>query len=67
MPACDAAKEEDEVVKKPNPVDPDYEARVRSNFAKQGVMKTIGTKLAKVAPREVVIEFPYARALCGQL
>jgi uncharacterized protein (TIGR00369 family) len=48
------------------PVDPDYEARVRSSFEKQGVMKTIGASLVKIAPGEVVIEFSYDPSLTQQ-
>ena len=48
------------------PVDPHYAARVRSSFEKQGVMKTIGAALAKVAPGEVVIEFSYDASLTQQ-
>lgn len=48
------------------PIDPNYEARVRSSFEKQGVMKTIGAALTKVAPGEVVIEFSYDPSLTQQ-
>lgn len=48
------------------PVDPDYAKRVRSSFEKQGVMKTIGAVLTKVAPGEVVIEFSYDTSLTQQ-
>ena len=37
------------------PKDPDYEARVRRSFARQGIMDTIGAALARVAPGEVEI------------
>ena len=49
-----------------NPMNPDYEARIRSSFEKQGVMKTIGAALTKVAPGEVVIEFSYDTSLTQQ-
>jgi uncharacterized protein (TIGR00369 family) len=48
------------------PIDPDYEARVRSSFEKQGVMQTIGATLTRVAPGEVVIEFAYDPSLTQQ-
>lgn len=48
------------------PVDPDYEARVRSSFERQGVMKTIGATLTRVAPGEVVIDFAYDTSLTQQ-
>ena len=48
------------------PIDPNYKARIRSSFEKQGVMKTIGASLVKIAPGEVVIEFPYHPSLTQQ-
>ena len=48
------------------PGDPNYEARIRSSFDKQGVMKTIGAKLVKVLPGEVHIEFPFTESLTQQ-
>ena len=47
-------------------MNPDYEARIRSSFEKQGVMKTIGAALTKIAPGEVVIEFSYDTSLTQQ-
>jgi len=47
-------------------MNPDYEARIRSSFEKQGVMKTIGAALTKIAPGEVVIEFSYDMSLTQQ-
>lgn len=47
-------------------IDLDYESRIRSSFAKQGVMQTFGAHLVKVAPREVVIEFAYTPSLSQQ-
>jgi uncharacterized protein (TIGR00369 family) len=32
------------------PVDPDFEARVRASFARQGAMRLIGAELSEVAP-----------------
>lgn len=48
------------------PLNLDYEARIRSSFEKQGVMKTIGAALTKIAPGEVVIEFSYDSSLTQQ-
>ena len=48
------------------PMDPNYEARVRSSFEKQNVMKTIGAVLTKVAPGEVLIELSYDASLTQQ-
>ncbi len=48
------------------PIDPNYEARIRSSFEKQGVMKTICANLTKIAPGEVVIEFSYDSSLTQQ-
>ena len=48
------------------PMDPNYEARVRSGFEKQNVMKTIGAILTRVAPGEVVIELSYDASLTQQ-
>ena len=49
-----------------NTIDPNYEMRVRSNFEKQEVMKTIGANLVKMSPGEVVIEFSYDQSLTQQ-
>ena len=46
--------------------DPNYETRVRSSFEKQDIMKTIGARLVKMAPGEVVIEFSYDQSLTQQ-
>ena len=49
-----------------NPMNPDYEARIRSSFEKQGAMKTVGAALTKITPGEVVIEFSYDSSLTQQ-
>lgn len=36
-------------------VDDDYEARIRSSFAKQGLMQTLGATLGEIAPGRVEI------------
>lgn len=48
------------------PRDPDFENRVRSSFAKQDVMKTLGASLTEVTPGQTVIKFCYDRALTQQ-
>jgi uncharacterized protein (TIGR00369 family) len=48
------------------PRDPDFERRVRASFARQGVMRTLGAALARVAPGEVDLRFPFADALTQQ-
>jgi uncharacterized protein (TIGR00369 family) len=48
------------------PQDPDYAARVRASFARQGAMATIGAVLADLAPGRAVIELPWQQALTQQ-
>jgi len=44
-----------------SPKDPNYEARVRESFARQGLMATLGASLVRVAPGQVEIAlFPSA-------
>ena len=45
---------------------PDYERYVRDSFASQGMMITLGARLASVAPGEVVIEAPFGLGLSQQ-
>src|SRR5204863_7700442 len=42
--------------KPPTPQDPEFDARVRSSFARQRFMATIGARLTRVAAGEVDIE-----------
>ena len=44
----------------------DYEARVRSSFAQQTAMATIGAEIAHVAPGEVDLRMPYRADLAQQ-
>jgi uncharacterized protein (TIGR00369 family) len=53
-------------VSESKPMDPNYEARVRSSFEKQNVMKTIGAVLTRIVPGEVVIELSYDASLTQQ-
>jgi uncharacterized protein (TIGR00369 family) len=45
---------------------PDFERLVRESFEEQQVMRTLGARLARVAPGEVDIELPYREALTQQ-
>jgi uncharacterized protein (TIGR00369 family) len=53
-------------MKKTSPPDPAFESRIRSSFARQGLMKTIGAHLAQVSPGEVRIELPYSKGITQQ-
>jgi uncharacterized protein (TIGR00369 family) len=46
--------------------DPDFEARVRASFARQGAMKLIGAVLTRVEPGVAGIELPYRPDLSQQ-
>lgn len=46
--------------------DPHFEARVRESYARQRVMRTIGARLARVAPGEATIELPFRDDLTQQ-
>jgi len=48
------------------PQDPDFAARVRASFERQGAMKTIGASLTAVEAGCVTIELPWAQALTQQ-
>jgi uncharacterized protein (TIGR00369 family) len=53
-------------MKKASPIDPEFESRIRSSFARQGLMETIGAKLLKVGPGEAQIELSYSKAITQQ-
>ena len=42
------------------PKDPNFEARVRASFGRQGIMTLIGARLTRVEPGLVEIELPTA-------
>ncbi len=46
--------------------DPDFEARVRESFARQGLMATLGASLTEVAPGRCTIELPFDQGLTQQ-
>jgi hypothetical protein len=41
------------------PVDPEYQNRVRENFARQGAIELIGATLADLQPGRCAIRLPY--------
>jgi len=41
------------------PFDPDFEQRVRSSFARQGLINTLHGKIAHISPGELHIEAPF--------
>src|SRR5260370_27478767 len=50
----------------PEAFDSAFEIRVRSSFAKQGLMSTIGARVTHVAPGEVDVELPFRDDLTQQ-
>ena len=48
------------------PLDPDYERKVRESFSRQGFMKLIGAVLIDVRPGSCEIHLPYRKNLCQQ-
>jgi uncharacterized protein (TIGR00369 family) len=48
------------------PRDPDFEHRVRTSFARQAAMRTLGVRLQRVAPGEVDLAFPFRADLTQQ-
>ncbi|MEA3137040.1 MAG: hypothetical protein QOC71_1321, partial [Thermoplasmata archaeon] len=48
------------------PRDPEFEAKVRDSFARQGIMKHLGAQLETVEPGLVEISLPYRRELSQQ-
>lgn len=48
------------------PADPDFAARVRDNFGRQGLMAHLGAELVAVEPGRVVIEVPFRPQLTQQ-
>jgi uncharacterized protein (TIGR00369 family) len=51
---------------KNEPADPNWEAKVRDSFARQGAMATIGARLSHVAPGEADIEIDRTPAVQQQ-
>jgi uncharacterized protein (TIGR00369 family) len=48
------------------PKDPNYDERVRSSFARQRVMQTLGVEIVRLAPGEIELTMPYALAYAQQ-
>lgn len=48
------------------PRDPDFEHRVRSSFARQAAMQTLGAAIERVAPGEVDLSLPFRADLTQQ-
>ena len=48
------------------PLDPDYEARVRSSFARQRFMRFLGAEILRIAPGEVDLALPSRENLTQQ-
>jgi uncharacterized protein (TIGR00369 family) len=48
------------------PRDPDFEQRVRASFARQRFMTTLGARLERVVPGEIVIGVPFDASLTQQ-
>jgi uncharacterized protein (TIGR00369 family) len=48
------------------PVNPNYEARVRESFDRQGAMRLIGARLLELRPGYCAIELPYRKDLTQQ-
>jgi uncharacterized protein (TIGR00369 family) len=48
------------------PKDPEFEARVRASFGRQGIMTLIGARLTRVEPGLVEIELPFRADLTQQ-
>lgn len=46
--------------------DPDFEARIRASFAKQAFMATLGARLERIVPGEVMIALPFRADLTQQ-
>jgi uncharacterized protein (TIGR00369 family) len=46
--------------------DPNFEARVRASFARQGIMRLIGAELTRVEPGAATIELPHRADLTQQ-
>jgi uncharacterized protein (TIGR00369 family) len=42
------------------PQDPEFDSRVRSSFARQNAMQTLGVELAHVAPGEIELRMPFS-------
>ena len=48
------------------PVDPDYAARIRDSFDRQGAMRHLGARMTRIVPGEVEIELIFRPELTQQ-
>src|SRR5262245_23192726 len=48
------------------PRDPDFEQRVRTSYARQAAMATLGATISRIAPGLVVIDLPFRPELTQQ-
>lgn len=48
------------------PEDPNWDARIRASFAKQGAMRLLGAKIAELQPGNCTIELPFRDDLAQQ-
>jgi len=48
------------------PKDPEFEARIRACFIKNGLLKTLGAHLTRVSPGAVEVELPLSPAVSQQ-
>lgn len=48
------------------PIDPNFDARVRESFARQRVMQTLGIVIERLVPGEIGLLMPYAEAYTQQ-
>lgn len=50
----------------PVPKDPDFQARIRASFDKQGLMSTLGASILRISPGAVEIALPASAAVSQQ-
>lgn len=48
------------------PINPDYAAAVRTSFESQGLMRTLGARLASIGPGRVTIELAFSQGISQQ-
>jgi uncharacterized protein (TIGR00369 family) len=53
-------------VSAPQPRDPSFEARIRTSFAKQGLMRTLGASIARLSPGAVEVSLAPSPSISQQ-
>jgi len=53
-------------MKKYNPLDPNFEFRIKESFSRQTIMNSIGAEIKNVSPGRVEIEMPFNKNYCQQ-